>query len=76
MTPSELVEHLKELPAVELMIIPLAWELLGEDGRIDDEKVRFSLETIAVARDQVIAYAHNTYQLTEALKKCLELTDL
>ena len=71
MTPEELVQHLKEIPAINLSLIQLAWDLVGEDGSIDQERARFRMEEIMLAKGEAIAYAQATHVLVEALQQCL-----
>ncbi len=71
MTPAELVEYLKDLPAVELELIQLAWDLMDENGQLDLDKLRFRMEDITLAEREADAYAHGTFVMREALKKCM-----
>lgn len=71
MTPEELAEVLKQVPPAHLQIITLAWELVGEDGRVDIEKTRYRMEDILLARGEATSYAEGTHRMVEALKLCL-----
>ncbi len=71
MTPAELVESLKDIPAVELELIQLAWDLLDENGQLDLDKLRFRMEDINLAEPEASAYARATYLMREALKQCM-----
>ena len=71
MTPDELVQHLREIPAINLSLIQLAWELVGEDGSIDQEKARFRMEDILLAKGEATAYSQATHVMVEALQQCL-----
>jgi len=56
---------------VELDLIQLAWELVGEDGRLDLDLLRFRMEDINLAEREADAYAHGTFVMREALKQCM-----
>lgn len=71
MTPEELVAHLREIPAANLLLIQLAWELAKEDGSIDQDQARFRMEEIMLAKGEAIAYSQATHLMVEALKQCL-----
>ncbi|MFQ6027689.1 MAG: hypothetical protein ACE5Q6_09375 [Dehalococcoidia bacterium] len=72
MTPDELVEYLKEIPPAHLMLIDLAWELVGPDGAIDLNQTRYRMEDILMAKGEATAYAQGTHLMVEALKRCLK----
>ncbi len=38
MTPLDLVNILSMVPEKRLLLFPLVWEVIGEDGQIDPEK--------------------------------------
>ena len=71
MTLEELVQYLREIPPANLSLIQLAWELVGEDGSINQEKARFRMEDILLAKGEATAYAQATHLMVEALQQCL-----
>jgi hypothetical protein len=71
MTPDELVEYLKAIPPAHLMLIDLAWELVGPDGAVDLNQARYRMEDIIIARGEATTYAQGTHLMVEALKQCL-----
>ena len=46
-------------------------ELVGEDGSIDQEKARFRMEDILLAKGEATAYSQATHVMVEALQQCL-----
>jgi hypothetical protein len=57
MTSEDLVRILREMPAVKLRLIDLAWEVVGEDGTLDMEKVTFYAMEISDAIKEANAYS-------------------
>jgi hypothetical protein len=72
MTPEELVAYLKEIPPAHLMLIDLAWELVGPDGTVDLNLARYRMEDILIAKGEVTAYARGTHLMVEALEQCMK----
>ena len=65
---SDITETLKSVPKVELKIIQLTWELIGEDGRIDMLKASFRTTEVNSALDEAEAYAHSVSRAILNLK--------
>lgn len=65
---SDITETLKSVPEVELKIIQLTWELIGEDGRIDMLKASFRTTEVNAALDEAEAYAHSVGRAVINLK--------
>ena len=60
MKPEDLVRILSEMPAVRLRLIDLAWEMVGEDGSLDQEKMTFYAMEISDAIKEAEEYAEAT----------------
>ena len=54
---TDIAEILKDVPEVKLKIIPLTWELIGEDGHIDTEKASFRVIEVDDALKEAEGYA-------------------
>ena len=65
---SNIVEVLKSVPEVKLRILPLTWELLGEDGRIDIQKAAYNAQQVDAALAQAESYAQATERAVAHLK--------
>jgi hypothetical protein len=57
LTPEDLVRILREMPEVKLRLIDLAWQVVGEDGTLDMEKVTFYAKEISDAIKEANAYS-------------------
>jgi len=68
MEPSDLVRILKGVPETQLRLIKLAWELTGEDGSIDANKVALHYKEIGEASDEAQGYAEGTKEAVQCLK--------
>jgi len=67
MTLEKLLELLKNLPPVHLEIIDLTWKLVGEDGKLDEQKISFYYTEIEKATAQAESYAKETADLIRCL---------
>ncbi len=67
----DIAEILKSVPEVKLKIIPLTWELLGEDGRIDIKKAAYNSKEVDAALEEAESYAHSTENAVSRLKNLL-----
>lgn len=65
---SDITETLKSVPKVELKIIYLTWELIGEDGHIDTLKAAFRTTEVNAALEEAEAYARSVERAVTNLK--------
>lgn len=70
MDTNELIAILNSLPETRLRLFQLAGKVLGEDGRIDPEKVAFHYKEITEALEEAKAYSNST---REALRCLIEM---
>jgi len=68
---SDIVEILKSVPEVNLKIIPLTWELLDENGRIDIKKASYNSKEVDAALEEAERYARTTESAVSHLKNLL-----
>ena len=68
---SDIVEILKSVPEVNLKIIPLTWELLDENGRIDIKKASYNSKEVDAALEEAESYAKQTESAVHRLKDLL-----
>jgi len=68
---TEIIEILKSVPEVKLKIIPLTWELLDENGRIDIRKASYKTEEVDAALGEAENYAQQTERAVSYLKNLL-----
>ena len=67
----DITEILKSVPEVKLKVIPLTWELMGEDGRIDIRKASYDTTEVDVALEEAENYARQTGNAVSHLKNLL-----
>lgn len=67
----DIADVLKGVPEVKLRIIPLTWELLGEDGRIDVKKAASRSAEVDAALQEAEDYAQQTEAAGSRLKALL-----
>ena len=68
---SDIVEILKSVPEVNLKIIPLTWELLDKNGRIDIKKASYNSKEVDAALEEAESYARTTESAVSHLKNLL-----
>ena len=68
---SDIVEILKSVPEVNLKIIPLTWELLDENGRIDIKQASYNSKEVDAALEEAESYARTTESAVSHLKNLL-----
>ena len=68
----DIVEILKSVPEVNLKIIPLTWELLDENGRIDIKKASYNSKEVDAALEEAESYARTTESAVSYLKNLLQ----
>ena len=67
----DIVEILKSVPEVNLKIISLTWEFLGEDGHIDIKKASYNAKEVDIALEEAESYARTTESAVSHLKNLL-----
>ena len=67
----DITEILKSVPDVKLKVIPLTWELMGEDGRIDIRKASYDTTKVDAALEEAENYARQTGNAVSHLKNLL-----
>ena len=67
MDTSNLVRILGEVPQFNLRLTELAWEVVGEDGTLDMEKVTFYAKEISGAIKEAEAYSDATKEVLNCL---------
>jgi hypothetical protein len=67
----DITEILKSVPEVKLKVIPLTWELMGEDGRIDIRKASYDTTKVDAALEEAENYARQTGNAVSHLKNLL-----
>jgi len=68
-----LIEILRQVPEKRLKIFELAWELVGEDGNLDPDKVIFYSEELEQAVSEAKAYSAETAEAVQCLKSFFKL---
>ena len=68
---ADITEILKSVPEVKLKIIPLTWELLEENGRIDIRKASYNAKEVDAALEEAESYARQTENAVFHLKNLL-----
>ncbi|MBA7630919.1 hypothetical protein ES703_38445 [subsurface metagenome] len=63
---------LKTLPGTRLRLLSLAWELVNDDGTLDDAKVLFYEKELAEALKEAEAYARASANAVQCLKVLLQ----
>jgi hypothetical protein len=63
----DLVAILREMPPVRLRLIDLAWQVVGEDGSLDSEKITFYAKELTEAIKEAEAYAKATKEAVQCL---------
>jgi hypothetical protein len=67
MTPPELVAILEMVPEKKLLLFPLVWEVIGEDGQINPEKSLFYVQELQLAIKDAQITASENRKLLEAI---------
>lgn len=67
MTPLDLVRILEMVPEKKLALIPLVWQLMGEDGRIDPDKSLLHALELDLAVTEARQTAGENRRLLEAI---------
>ena len=63
----DLISALKMVPESRLRLIELAWEVTGDDGSANLEKLAFRGEELTKAVDEAKAYAQATREAVQCL---------
>ena len=67
----DIVNALKDVPEVQLRIIPLTWKLVNKDGTISREKITLYTKELEGALQEAEAYSKATLWAIGSLKKLL-----
>jgi hypothetical protein len=68
---ARLVEILKDLPAVHLELLDLAWQLTGENGALDPQKISFHYTQMEKAIAEAESYTRATKEMVGCLTRLL-----
>jgi len=69
MKNSELIKVLKKVRPFRLRLIELAWEVVGDDGNPDPEKMTFHNKELVEAVKEAEAYSQATKEAIVCLKE-------
>ena len=69
MKTSDIIQALRKVPRCRLRLIELAWEVVGDDGSLDPEKLTFRGKELKEAIDEAEAYAQGTKEAVQCLKE-------
>lgn len=62
-----LIEIVKQLPEVHLELLELVWQLTGNDGQLDPEKLAFRYPELEEAIARAEAYSRETREMVRCL---------
>ncbi|OBW63506.1 MAG: hypothetical protein A9183_07235 [Dehalococcoides mccartyi] len=68
---AKLVDLLKSLPAVHLELLDLTWQLTGEDGALDPQKISFHYTEMEKAIAEAESYSRSTREMVQCLTRLL-----
>ncbi len=68
---ARLVELLKNLPPVHLELLNLIWQLTGEDGAMDPQKISFHYTEMEKAITEAESYTRATKEMVQCLTRLL-----
>jgi hypothetical protein len=68
---ARLVEILKNLPAVRLKLLDLTWQLTGDDGALDPQKISFHYTEMEKAIAEAESYTRATKEMVQCLTRLL-----
>lgn len=74
MTTDRLVEALKQVPAKDLRLFALAWQLVDAQGNLDQAAVLFHAAELELAIQEASAYSRGTRNLATAVLQCVRRT--
>ena len=66
-----IIDYLLELPEIRLRLIPLSWELVNEDGTLNDQRVLFYQAELEQAIKEMEAYVREASKAVECLRSLL-----
>ena len=66
-TQQRLLELLGKLPEVHLELLGLTWQLVGENGSLDPQKISFHYVEIEKAVAQAETYSRGTKEMVQCL---------
>ena len=68
MSPDDLCRALETVPRRRLAILELAWEVVNEDGKVDQEQVIARVDQVQAAIEEARAYIRGTSDLKRRLE--------
>ena len=68
---ARLVELIKNLPAVHLELLDMTWQLTGEDGTLDPQKISFHYTEMEKAIAEAESYSRATKEMVQCLTRLL-----
>jgi hypothetical protein len=68
---ARLVELLKNLPDVHMELLDLTWQLTGEDGALDPQKISFHYIEMEKAIAEAESYSRATREMVQCLTRLL-----
>jgi hypothetical protein len=68
---AKLVDLLKSLPAVHSELLDLTWQLTGEDGALDPQKISFNYIEMEKAIAEAESYSRATREMVQCLTRLL-----
>ena len=68
---ARLVELLNNLPAVHLELLDLTWQLTGENGALDPQKISFHYTEMEKAIAEAESYTRATREMVQCLTRLL-----
>lgn len=71
MDTHDLIRVLKEVPECRLRLIELAWDLVREDGTVDNKKVAFYAKELEEGLKEAESYVRVTADAIRCLKTLL-----
>ena len=69
MDTRELISTLSMVPEFRLRLIRLAWEVAGDDGSLNRERLAFRVKELKGAIDEAEAYAQATKEAVQCLRE-------
>ncbi len=68
---ARLVEIVKNLPALHLELLDLTWQLTGDNGALDPQKISFRYTEMEKAIAEAESYSRATKEMVQCLTRLL-----
>jgi hypothetical protein len=68
---AKLVDLLKSLPSVHLELLDLTWQLTGDNGTLDPQKISFHYTEMEKAIAEAESYSRATREMVQCLTRLL-----